>query len=253
MTRRSIALVNLLKAYKKLEKIYLPARKGTFPPTDVEFELARAFITLFHAEVEHYFELTCNSILDSTADNFRAGVITLPALGLITFGKQDERNAGEAIIFTTKKTLRKVTERFEAAVSTHEKSIQNNHGISQGYLACLFTPLGLTSNIIDTAWVSEIQNLADKRGDFAHKSRSSTEGAPNLDPKDAIRYARKIIHGVGGSAPGTQISSLIDFDCWSQKVCSNNKIPPATKSYWSLKHRFGWWLIRRMGNSQRFP
>lgn len=254
MVARSTAFVDLLHSYKKLAKIYLPNRKANTPPTEIELELTRAFITLFHAEVEQYFESICQAILNETIGHFNNDSITLAAVGLIAFGKLDERNSGDAIVPTPKKKVRKITERFRDAAAAHEEVISKNHGISQGYMACLFSPLGLTTNLIDPGWVSELQNLADKRGDFAHKGRMSPEGQPGLDPKDAINLARKVIHGVGGAAAGAKISSLKDFDTWSQEVCgekklSNVKAPP----FWGLKHRIGWWLIRKIGNNQHLP
>lgn len=254
MVARSTAFVDLLHSYKKLEKIYLPNRKTSLPPTDIELELARAFITLFHAEVEQYFESSCQLMLDETTKQFNAGSITLAVLGLITFGKLDERNSGDAIVPSQKKKVRKITERFREAVTAHQDAISKNHGISQGYMACLFIPLGLTTHLVDPGWVSELQNLAEKRGGFAHKGRLTSEGQPGLDPKDAISYARKVIHGVGGAAAGAKISSLKDFDNWSQEISGEKKLSSGRASgYWGLKHRLGWWLIRKIGNSQRLP
>jgi hypothetical protein len=254
MAKRSIAFVDFLRSYKKLDSIYLPNRKSNQPPTDVEIEHARAFITLFHAEVEQYLESTCYAMLDATIVEFNAGSINLAALGLIAFGKLEERVAGPVITPSPKKSVRKITERFREAVSAHQDAISKNNGISQGYLACLFIPLGLTNHLIDPGWVSELQSLADKRGGFAHKGRLTPEGQPRITPKDAINYARKVIHGVGGAASGVKISSLKDFDNWSQET--NNfytslKVRP--KKYWGFKHRIGWWLIKKIGNNQRVP
>lgn len=254
MVSRSQALTQFLDSYRNLRKIYLPKRRSNLPPTDIELELTRAFVAFFHAELEGYFESACQAIIDETTSQFQSGTVTATALGLVMFTKMEHENSGDAIIESPKKRVRYLKARFIKAAKKHEDTVGQNHGISQGYLASLFSPLGLTNHSIDTGWVSEIQSLADLRGGFAHKSRLSIDGQPGISPSAAFNDARKIIYGVGGAAAGARISSLLDFDRWAQETCGQTTLSGLkSSSYWGIKHRLGWWLVRFIGNNQTIP
>lgn len=251
MAPRSPAFRQFFASYKELSSIYLENRKSNKAPTDHELEKARAFVTFFHAELESYFETVCEQILVETKNKFQAGKLTIPVLGLITFSKIEDLNAGSAIIDTPKKKARRISERFHKAIDKHTETISGNHGVSQGYLAALFTPLGITTHSIDPGWVSELQSIADLRGGFAHKSRKSLDGRPGVSPSDVMTDARKIIFGVGGASTGSRINSLVDFDKWAQDLVQIESLTPTpSRRYWDIRHRFGWWLIRKLGNNQ---
>lgn len=253
MNPRSPAFIQFAASYRELSKIYLNRRPSPTPPTDIELEKTRAFVTFFHAELENYFETVCETLLNETEARFRSGNITDATLSLITFSKLEDSSSGDAIIPTPKGKYRTINDRFYKAKIKHQEKIDKNHGLSQGYLAVLFTPLGLTNQNIDPAWVSELQNLADLRGGYAHKSRKSVDGKPGHAPATALKNARKIIFGVGGRLAGANISSLVDFDKWAMDFCSSGSPPSqSNNSYWGFKHRFGWWIIRKIGNNQKF-
>lgn len=237
---------NLRNAYSELVSAYLPNTDPNVLPSPKEQEWIRAFIVLVHAELEYYFESICMDIADSILSNMRSEQYTEATVGIIAFSSIQGRDGGEQLIPGKKDKVRKVSLRVGEAVESHKQIISGNNGISQKYLASLFVPLGLTNNDIDPLWIGAIDSFADKRGAYAHKSRSHIEADPkNLNPHDVLSEAKRIIFSdprLSGGSGG--MSSVESFDVWALDLMSTSTSKSIShRRHQPLIKRLLWWVL----------
>ncbi len=236
----------LIAAHQELKLQYLPTNQ-LLVATPAEQELARSFIVFMHAEIEYYFETVCKKMLLAMRTQFNQGVFTKSHVGLMTFGTWPSTTGGEYLVNSSKSAaVRKVSDRFNKAISDLDKAVDENHGIRQKYLSAMFVPLGLTDRQIDPDWITAIDTVAEKRGSFAHRSRKTTDGRPDgINPQDFDKAVSRVIFSQHQGVPQPYINSIEEFDDWVSDVC-NGIVPSGMRPspYRAFKHRVGWSLLR---------
>lgn len=244
MPSQSDHFKNLDRAFNLLTSIYIPPSASSGIPSPREQELARAFIALMHAEIEFYFESICIELTAGVHDEFKAGRLSVAALGIITFSGLPSLTAGDSLVGSKKSNLRKVEERLIKGADALKKNVEGNNGIRQKYLATLFAPLGLTQEEIDPNWIVNIDIFADKRGAFVHKSMFHVEAEPkNINPQDEKTLVSRLVFDHPTlKSPGV-ISSIESFDGWAVAQGAVSMATYRSKRHSSLKRRALWLLV----------
>lgn len=164
-------LRRLLTRLDMLETHLLPpvfSLTGCYAPR--QHDCTKAFILLVHAELESYFEDRARHIATRAVAQYqRKGVCTPVLSRLLVY-----HNAG-------KDELGPVSQQaVSKAVNYYLDHLDKNHGIREKNLLTIFLPLGISHADLDAQLVTACNQLAQKRGRFAHASFKTHQ---QIDPK----------------------------------------------------------------------
>jgi len=170
----------------KFIDVYLPANPGT-PPSAYTHEVM-AYSVLCHAAFEEFIEEVVLAVADNAVSQWimaRKVTDTITAL-LCWHGAKlkidQNENAQETKPFDY---LRPLIEDAKAAFSGE---VKRNHGVSILYLRGLLIPVAIEIKQ-DANLLNSLKQLADGRGNYAHKRRVKTV----LAPEDAKRYVQDVL------------------------------------------------------------
>lgn len=173
-------LKQLLKRLTKLEDHFLP-KDGQFSLSghysQEQDDKTKAYLLLVHAELEAYFEDRAKSRVDMAHAHWqRTGVCTAVLSRLLVYHQDEfEPVSGHSV---TK------------AVNYYLDKLDKNHGVKEKNLLSIFLPLGISHQDLDTRLTSACNQLARKRGQFAHASIKTHQ---QVDPKSERDNIRKNI------------------------------------------------------------
>jgi hypothetical protein len=171
-------LQRLLTRVSKLETHFLPpvfALAGRYGPRQRDY--TKAFLLLVHAELESYFEDRARNLVTLAQEQYQRKGICPPVLSRLLLYHQ-----------ATKDGLEAVSQRaVEKAVNYYLNHIDNNHGIRERNLLTMFLPLGMSHTDLDAQLVSACNQLAQKRGQFAHASFKTHQQVDPKTERDNIR------------------------------------------------------------------
>lgn len=206
---------NLTSSVLELKRIYLDGALAAPVPTADHQELARAFVTLAHAELEYYVEEACRELASEALQAGAAGNYGRASVALIGFSGMESLRAGSTLSIGKKKAPRLLSARLGAAHGALIRTIDGNNGVREKHLASIVIPLGLDANCIDNTWLNELDAFCSSRGAFAHMSRTSQRGSHlAVNPLDVWQKCERLIWtNPALSAPGV-INSFESFDLW---------------------------------------
>jgi hypothetical protein len=183
-SRRFKALLSRLEI---LREHFLP---GQFSPigqyTPRQYDLAKAYVLLVHAEVEAFIE-----------DRSREKVKKLER-GWATRGSRSKgiRRLIHSHILLSKQPWQPIEwspDRVTSAINSYIASIDNNHGIKEKNLCQMFFPLGIEYEKFDVTWLANMSSYGAARGSFAH---SSIKTHQPVDPQDELNKVKRIVKGL---------------------------------------------------------
>jgi hypothetical protein len=174
-------LQRLLTRLDKLESHFLPAvfsLTGRYSPQQHDY--TRAFLLLVHAELESYFEDRARNLVTlAQAQYQRKGVCTPVLSRLIVYHQATKDELGPVSMIAVGK-----------AMNYYLDHLDKNHGIKEKNLLTIFLPLGIGHADLDAQLVTACNQLAQKRGQFAHASFKTHQ---QVDPKTERDNIRKNI------------------------------------------------------------
>lgn len=134
---------------------------GTY--TRREYDLARAYVVLAHAELEAYIEDRATEIAQRAESNWQtkgrhSGVIR----GICA--SHNVRARQPWLPFT------KDPKRISSALQSYKALVGNNHGIKEDNLLRLVFPLGIQYQSIDATLITDLGSFGSFRGGIAHSS-----------------------------------------------------------------------------------
>ncbi len=139
----SAYFLDLASSVQELKRVYLGDALAAAVPTADHQELARAFVTLAHSELEYYVEEACRGLAQEALKAAVAGNYAKVSIAMITFSGLDGRRGGSTLGVAGRKKVRSLSTRFIAANSALIKAIDGNNGVREKHLAALAIPLGL--------------------------------------------------------------------------------------------------------------
>jgi len=75
-------------------------------------------------------------------------------------------------------------------------TVNNNHGIKETNLIHLLLPIGVNVDELDTVLVADLNSYGVSRGEFAHKTSQAYSTTMQVDPREELEKARKIIKNI---------------------------------------------------------
>lgn len=155
----------LVKRLQTLRSHLLPA---AFSPvgdyTDREYDLARAYLVLAHAEIEAYCEDRGTKIAQRAHGGFqRKGRKSAVLIQLLKFHHGESRKQWIPVD--------RSAARIDSAVNYYLKSvIDQNHGIREEHLSKILFPIGINPTNLDSVWLATMDSFGRSRGAVAHTS-----------------------------------------------------------------------------------
>ena len=191
--RNSTRFRELRKRIVELRKHFLPRK---FEPTGAytarQFDRARAFRLLAHAEIESYLEDVTLEAANKAFDIWRKrGVISPSLVAMVAYV---EENLGD--VPTTKDVrgerelvarVRHCKDRFNTYVRT------KNHGITERNILKLLLSVGISEYDIDSTWMATTNSFGGSRGKTAHRS-NQVDQPP--DPLNELDIVKQILDGL---------------------------------------------------------
>ena len=174
-------LQRLLTRLDKLEEHFLPSvlsLTGRYGPR--QHDHTKAFLLLVHAELESYFEDRARNLVTLAEALYqRKGTCTpvLSRLLLYHHATKDELGPVSPLA-------------VEKAINYYTDHLDKNHGIKEKNLLTIFLPLGISHADLGAQLVTACNQLARKRGQFAHASLKTHQ---QVDPKTERDNIRKNI------------------------------------------------------------
>lgn len=174
-------LQRLLTRLDKLEAHLLPpvfSLTGRYAQRQRDY--TRAFLLLVHAELESYFEDRARNLVAlAQAEYQRKGVCTRMLSRLLVY----HQAAKDELVPVSPHAVGK-------AINYYLDHLDKNHGIKEKNLLTIFLPLGICHADLDGQLVTACNQLAQKRGQFAHASFKTHQ---QVDPKTERDNIRKNI------------------------------------------------------------
>lgn len=206
---------NLASSIQELKRVYLDDAMAVAVPTPDHQELARAFVTLAHAELEYYVEEACRELAQDAFNAALVGNYGKASIAMINFSGLEALRGGSTLSAAGKKKARRLSTRFGAAHALLITAIDKNNGVREKHLATLCIPLGLDANNIDPTWIAELDAFCSFRGAFAHISRTSQRGSHlAVNPQDVWQKCERLIWTNSSLAAQGVVNSFESLDDW---------------------------------------
>jgi hypothetical protein len=161
VSRRFAALVNRLGG---LKLHYLPEQ---FNPIGKysrrEYDLARAYVVLAHAELEAYIEDRATEIAQRAENNWQTKRRHSHVIRKIC--ASHNMRANQPWMLFTKDHMR-----ITSALQGYKALVGSNHGIKEANLLRLLFPLGIQYQSIDSTLLNDLDTFGSFRGGIAHSS-----------------------------------------------------------------------------------
>jgi hypothetical protein len=171
-------LQRLLTRLDNLEEHFLPASFSlTGRYTQRQRDHTKAFLILAHAELESYFEDRARSLVVNAQARYQSKGICTPVLShLLVYHS------------AAKDELAPVSPNAAGkAINYYLDHLDRNHGIKEKNLLTIFLPLGIGHAELDAQLIAACNQLAQKRGQFAHASFKSHQQVDPKTERDNIR------------------------------------------------------------------
>lgn len=226
---------NLASSIKELKRIYLDRALTDPIPTPDHQELARAFVTLAHSELEYFVEEAFRELASTALRGAMVGSFGRASIALISFTGLDPLRGGATLSTGKKKAPRRLATRFGAAHAALVSTLDRNNGVREKHLASIAIPLGLDATSIDNTWLNELDAFCSTRGAFAHMSRMSQRGSHlAVNPQDVWTKCERLIWtNPALAAPGT-VNSFESLDLWVETE-KHSLGPYVRVASWRLK------------------
>ncbi|BDU70181.1 hypothetical protein GETHOR_22820 [Geothrix oryzae] len=211
----STHFTNLEQSIRELKRVYLDDALASGSPNTDHQELARAFLTLAHAELEFYVEEALRELAIQSFAGVCAGTFGRPSIALVAFSGLEPKNGGTALSTGKKKTPRQLAMRFGEAHAVLLQRLDRNTGVREKHIASMAIPLGLDSSSIDSTWLNDLDAFCTARGAFAHMSRTTSRGSHlAVNPHDVWTKCERLIWTNPTLATPGLLSSFESFDAW---------------------------------------
>lgn len=192
--------------YEKLKKRVGELRNNLLPRkfsstgiyTDKEYDEARGYRLLVHAEIESYIEEMSNQVIREALKLWkrkRKSSRALIAFLSCYHSSWNEEDENKIIVLSKgrKKIKEKTEEIIDVAETQFVHRIEDNHGIREKNLKTLILPTGIELDDMDPNWVTDIDDFGKKRGETAHSAKKVKE---QINPKDELERVSKIMKGI---------------------------------------------------------
>jgi hypothetical protein len=174
---------------KILREHFLP-KENEFSPTgqysQKQYDLAKAFVLLVHAEVESFLE-------DISRDRAKK-------LENVWAKKQRRSKGIRRLIHSHNLHSRQPwqpvdwsPDRINSAINFYNGLINSNNGIKEKDICQLFFPLGIRYEEFNVTWLADMSSFGAARGGFAHGSVKTHQP---VDPQSELDKVKRLVKGL---------------------------------------------------------
>jgi hypothetical protein len=181
------SLYNALRSYiSKLEvnfiSKHLPVNFAALPQSyDLD---VRAYCVLSHAAFEQFVEQVCDGLAKDACDAwFHYSHCSQPLLALMAFSETRLKIERDEAMPEKRFYDRIRLASEDARIKLSQLTTEDNHGVSKKYLRPMLLPVGINVPE-DVVWTASLANLANIRGECAHKFHLQK----TTSPEDARNY-----------------------------------------------------------------
>jgi hypothetical protein len=171
-------LQRLLTRLDKLEEHLLPTAfslTGRYTPR--QHDHTKSFLLLVHAELESYFEDRARKLVMNAEVQYQRKGICTPILSrILVYHNAAKDELGPVSANAVGK-----------AINYYLDHLDKNHGIKEKNLLTIFLPLGISHTDLDAQLIAACNQLAQKRGQFAHASFKTHQQVDPLTERNNIR------------------------------------------------------------------
>ena len=191
--RNSTRVRELRKRIEELRKHFLPRK---FEPTGAytahQFDRARAFRLLAHAEIEAYLEDMTLEAANKAFDVWQTrGVISPSLIAMVAYV---EVNLGDVPTTRNVRGERDLVDRVRRCKDSFNTYVRTkNHGITEKDILKLLLSVGISEHDIDSTWLATTNSFGGSRGKTAHRS-NRVDQPP--DPLNEMNIVKQILDGL---------------------------------------------------------
>jgi hypothetical protein len=182
---RSLRLRQLERRLAELRRFMLPARfESTGSYTDRQFDRARGYRLLAHAEIEACIEDLALSVIQTAYNSWRLDYRPRHSILTLLAYYEDSLGSVPTTISSAGASTTPLRTRVERARNQYIASVRKNHGIREANVLRLLLPIGVMESDLDGAWLQQIDAFGSARGNTAHQG-----GRAQQPPDPATEYA----------------------------------------------------------------
>lgn len=162
-----------------------------------------AYHILVHAEIESYFEDrawgTALTAIQKWKTTNKANRIIL---ALIAFSGRMMEKPPNSILpdqpsqYDHWDEKIRLDKKARLAVRDFYYVVKNNHGIKETNLIHLLLPIGVNLDELDIVLIADLNSYGESRGEFAHDTLQAYSTTMQIDPKEELDKARRIIKNI---------------------------------------------------------
>jgi hypothetical protein len=185
---RSRRFIALLKRLDTLRHHFLPEAFSPIGQYDVrEYDLARAYVLLVHAEIESYLEDRARDVADTAEKRWKKkGSHSNVIRSVFGFHSHTKNEPW--------KPFDKTPAKIQSALNSYATLISNNHGIKEANVCRLLFPIGIEYRSLNATWLINLDSFGSFRGSLAHLSSIKTQQP--VDPETEFKRVAEIVKGL---------------------------------------------------------
>ena len=177
----------------ELRRYLLPKQfdpTGSYRPR--QFDRARAFRLLTHAEIEWYLEQVVFETANKAYDIWSTrGLITEPIVAMLAYHEGQTSTIPETLSGAGPPDLQNRIQKSRDYINTYAR-VRNN-GIRERQILRLLLPVGIKEADIDPVWLSTTDSFGHNRGESAHRSNKVTNPP---DPQNELTTVMQVVDGL---------------------------------------------------------
>lgn len=199
----------LSKRFRELQKRLSELRRNMLPErfsptglyTDRQQDRARGYRLLVHAEIESYLEDIVRVVITDKIRAWKNGRV--PSNLLLAFlacyhsGWNEYDEEQKVRIIELARARKKITDTVEEIINQAQaqfiQQLKNNHGVREKNLKMLVLPTGIDPGDLDNTWISNLDDFGKRRGDVAHRTKTTTG---SINPEDEYNRVETLIKGL---------------------------------------------------------
>ena len=157
-----------------------------------QFDRARAFRLLTHAEIEWYLEQVVFETANIAYDIWSTrGIITEPIVAMLAYHEGQTSTTPDTLSSSGRSDLQDRIQKSRDSINTYARI--RNHGIRERQILRLLLTVGIKEADIDPVWLSTTDSFGQNRGESAHSSNKVTNPP---DPQNELSTVMQVVDGL---------------------------------------------------------
>jgi hypothetical protein len=195
---KSIGYRALMAEVARLRESFLPKPfdpLGRYRQAPLVHARTRAFVVLFHAEIESFLEEWAKGIARASETAWdRRAKVTTPSAFLLAIDSDPQSVTGAFAGVAKADLSKRFGENLKAAFQRFYRLVKENNGIKETNVLSMFCRLGISPLLFDAKLLADLSSLGVTRGEHAHHSARAVRNVldPETEYNKAIELAKDL-------------------------------------------------------------